>query len=460
MTDLAIRNATIVTSGSRFQADLGISDGKIVQIGRVADADRELDASGRLVLPGGVDVHVHLTPAEVAEGAFAWVDDFESGSRAAAAGGITTIGNMTFPRPGEDLLSALDRTQADASSMSLVDFILHPVLMEPSPENLAQIAELPLRGHTSLKIFMILSGFASDPLGFLKAMAEAGRAGVLTLVHCEDGCVISYLVEKLVRQGQGGTEHYSWSRPIYSEAVAVARAVAFCEASEAPIYLVHISSREALEEAHKARARGLPVFIETRPDYLHLTGELLEGPEGVLFTGNPPLRGHDDVEALWIALRNGEVQTCCTDHAPWNRADKLAATNVGDVPSGVADLDTMLPMLFSQGVLKHRLTLEQFADASSTNAAKLFGLYPAKGTVAVGSDADLVIWDPNAKRVITARDCFSRADYTIYEGWEIQGWPQYTISRGEVVYANGDITAKPGRGRLAPRQPFGALEGV
>jgi dihydropyrimidinase len=460
MTDLAIRNATIVTSGSRFQADLGISDGKIVQIGQVADADRVIDASGKLVLPGGVDAHVHLTPADVAEGTFTWVDDFESGSRAAAAGGITTIGNMTFPRPGEDLLSALDRTQANASAMSIVDFILHPVLMEPTPANLAQIGELAGRGHTSLKIFMILSGFASDPLAFLRAMAEAGKSGVLTLVHCEDGCVISFLVEKLVRQGKGGTDHYSWSRPIYSEAVAVARAVAFCEAAEAPIYLVHISSREALQEAHKARARGLPVFVETRPDYLHLTSQWLEGPEGVLYTGNPPLRERDDVEALWSALRTGDVQTCCTDHAPWNRADKLAATNVGDVPSGVADLDTMLPMLFSQGVLKHRLSLEQFVDASSTNAAKLFGLYPAKGTVAVGSDADLAIWDPNDTRVIKAQDCFSKADYTIYEGWEVKGWPQYTISRGEVIYENGKITAQPGRGRLAPRQSFGALEGV
>jgi dihydropyrimidinase len=338
--------------------------------------------------------------------------------------------------------------------------MLHPVLMEPTATNRGQISELARCGHTSIKIFMILSAFASDPLAFLEAMAEAGRCGLLTLVHCEDGCVISFLIENLVRQGKGAPEHYARSRPIYSESVAVARAVAFCEAAEAPIYLVHLSSRDALKEAHKARARGLPVFVETRPEYLHLTSERLDGPEGVLYTGNPPLRTPEDVEALWSALRIGDVQTCCTDHAPWNREHKLAATNVGNVPSGVAELDTMLPMLFSEGVLKRRLTLEQFVDVSATNAAKLFGLYPAKGTVAVGSDADLVIWDPQAKRRIRARDCFSNSNYTIYEGWESQGWPVFTISRGEVICADGAITAEPGRGRLVFRARFGALAGV
>jgi dihydropyrimidinase len=445
--DLVVKGGTVVTSGSRFAADVGIRDGKIVRLGDGLEGAELVDAANMLVLPGGVDMHVHLTPAEVAEGTFAWADDFLSGSRAAAAGGITTVGNMTFPRPGEGLLGALERTAVEAES--IVDFVLHPVLLDATEDAIAEVSLLPAHGHRSLKIFMVLTGFDANAEAFLRAMQEAGQAGVLTLVHCEDGCLVSYLAQKLVSEGRGHASNYPAARPVYTESVAVSRAVAFSEASGAPIYLVHISSRAALEVAHEARARGLPVYVETRPDYLHYTDEKLAGADAALYTGVPPLRSEDDRRALWAGLATGAVQTCCTDHAPWLRAQKLdPAVDVSNMPNGLAELDIMLPLLFSEGVVSGRLSLERFVEVTATNAARLFGLYPAKGTVAVGSDADLVVWDPQASTTIRAEDAFSKADYSIYEGWEVKGVPRYTISRGEVIFAEGEIRADPGRGRL------------
>jgi dihydropyrimidinase len=445
--DLVIRGGLVVTAASSTVADVGISDGEIAQIGGAMQGREVIAAEGKIVVPGGVDMHVHLTPAVVREGSFEWVDDFHSGSRAAAAGGITTLGNMTFPRPGESLVAALERTRREVAGLSIVDFVLHPVLAEASETNLGQIAALPAAGSATLKIFMILSGFAADPGGFIRAMREAAKAGILTMVHCEDGGIISFLVERLIEEGLGSPSNYAQTRPVYSEAAAVSRAIAFAEATGAPVYLVHVSSRQALEVAQRARSRGLPVFLETRPEYLHFTLDEVPPEDRLLFAGSPPLREADDREALWDALRTGEIQTCCSDHAPWQRSQKLAATELSRVLNGLAELDTMLPILFSEGVRRNRLSLSQFVNVTATNAARLFGLYPRKGEIAKGADADVVVWDPAARRTVRAKGCFSRCDYTIYEGWEVEGWPQYTISRGEVVFAEGRILGQPGRGK-------------
>lgn len=445
--DLVIRGGLVITGGSRSVTDVGISDGRIAQLGGAMDGREVIPAEGKIVVPGGVDMHVHLTPAVVQEGSFEWVDDFHSGSRAAAAGGVTTVGNMTFPRPGESLMAALERTRREAADLSILDFVLHPVLAEATETNIAQIAALPAAGAGSLKIFMVLSGFAANPGGFIRAMGEAAGAGVLTMVHCEDGGIIDFLVERMIKEGRGIPSNYASSRPAYSEAAAVSRAVAFAEATGAPVYLVHVSSGQALEVIRRARSRGLSVFVETRPEYLHFTLNELRVEDRLLFAGSPPLREADDREALWDALRSGEIQTCCSDHAPWHRSQKLGATDLSRVLNGLAELDTMLPILFSEGVVKKRLSLEQFVNVTATNAARLFGLYPRKGEIGVGGDADLVVWDPAARRTVRAEDCFSKCDYTIYEGWDVEGWPQYTISRGEIVFAEGRILAQPGRGK-------------
>ncbi len=458
--DLAVRRGRVVTAGSDCVADLGIQDGRIVQIGgKVEAAAREIDAANKLVLPGGIDMHVHLTPVEFLGGeVLRWVDDFTSGSRAAAAGGVTTIGNVSFPRPAERLLATVARVSEQATRESIVDFVLHPVLVEPSSANLSEIPKLAADGQPSLKIFMILGDFDARATDYLKALKLAGDNRMITLIHCEDACVINFLVEELIAAGRGDPTNYSKSRPIFAESAAVERAVAFCQASAAPIYIVHLSSAEALAATARARARGLPVYVETRPIYLVFTEKQFASADAGLYVGNPPLRGEGDVAALWAGLNTGQIQTCCTDHAPWTREQKLEpGLDIRTVRPGMADLEILMPLLFTEGVRGGRLSLQRFVEITSTNAAKLFGLFPSKGTIAVGSDADLVIWDPELTRTVRGEEMFSNAKFSLLENRELTGWPVYTISRGDIIYENGRVIADPGRGRLVRCGPAGTL---
>ena len=450
--DLVVRGGTVVTAGGAGRADVGVAGGKIVQLGGSLRGRREIDAAGALVLPGGIDMHVHLTQPEPPEpGVPGWADDFGSGSRAAIAGGITTVGNMTFPWAGQSLREALDRDLAAAADAA-VDYVLHPVLSDPSPAAVAEVPGLAADGHTSLKLFMVDPAFEEHADQALAAIAAAGRSGMLTLLHCEDGPLVRFAGQALVARGQGGLASWGPSRPDYAERAAVDRAAAICETTGAPVYIVHLSSALALASARRAQAAGLPVFVETRPVYLHLTGEVLAGPDGGKYIGSPPLREPADVAALWSGLADGTIHTLGSDHAPWLLADKTdPALDVTNARQGVADLETLLPMLFSAGVATGRLSLPRFVELTSTAAARLFGLYPRKGTIAVGSDADLVVLDPQARRVIDGRSMQSRAGYSVYDGMTVTGWPRYTVSRGEVVLDGGEVTAPPGRGQWLRR---------
>jgi dihydropyrimidinase len=254
--------------------------------------------------------------------------------------------------------------------------------------------------------------------------------------------------------GKGSLRYYPESRPVLSEVVATQRAVAFCEATGAPIYVVHLSSKRALDVCADAQARGLPVYVETRPLYLHLTRERFEEPDGAKYVGQPPLREQIDVDALWTGIQQGVLHTVCTDHAPWSLAAKLdPELSVAKLRPGVENLQTMVPMLYSEGVRTGRISLSRFIEVTSTNAAKLFGLFPQKGTIAVGSDADFVIFDPNLPRTIENSMLVSNVDYSVYEGWDVTGWPLITIRRGELVYRDGEIVGSPGSGRLLHRGP-------
>jgi dihydropyrimidinase len=452
--DLVVRGGTVVTADGRGAADVGVSEGRIAQLGGPMTGDRELDASGTFVLPGGLDMHVHFSavapePGDVSR----FVDDFESGSRAAIAGGVTTYGNMSFPDedvPGQTLRAAIARDEAAAAAQSVTDYVLHAGVFTAPPDLLDAVPELAARGHRSLKIVTL--AFDHDPAGLVKAVQLAGANGMLTLVHCEDDALIDFVTAELVESGRGGLAHYPGSRPDYTEAVAVDRAIAVCEATGAPICIVHLSSAAALESARRARARGLPVFVETRPFYLHLTADAHQGSEPGRFVGMPPLRSQGDVDALWRGLADGTIHTVASDHAPWFLADKVdPALDVRTCRKGIAEIETMLPMLFAAGVTSGRLSLERFVAVTATNAARLNGLYPRKGTIAVGADADLLVLDPRRTRTVDARQMQSRADYCVYDGVRVTGWPRFTVSRGEVVLADGEISARPGRGQLVPR---------
>lgn len=452
--DLVVRNGLVVTGSAESVVDIGITGGAIVQLGGPMTGATEIDATGKLVLPGGVDMHVHLSPVEIGASTQPWADDFVSGSRAAAAGGVTTIGNIGFPKPGERLVDLVERVGADGSRDSLVDFVVHPVLMEPDDSTAADIEQLAESGHTSVKIFMSIGDFDTQLRTFVEALDIAGRHGVLTMVHCEDACVIEHATADLLAAGRGDLSNYGDSHPELSERMAVNRIIALAEATGAPIYIVHLGSAAALAEARAARARGQRVYVETRPIYLYFTDEKFSGQDGPLFVGNPPLRGAGDQAALWAGLAAGHVDTCCTDHAAWTLADKLdPALTIATARPGMSELETLMPVLYSEGVRTGKLTLQRFVQVTSTNAAKLFGLFPQKGTIAVGSDADLVVWDPAARRPIVGADGMSRSGYSLYEGWDVTGAPEQTISRGEVIYSDGQVRGDAGRGRLLRRGP-------
>ncbi len=457
--DLVVRGGRVVTAAANGAAEVGIRDGKIAQIGGEMRGRREIDASGYYVFPGGVDIHVHLSQAARPEpGRELWVDDFFTGSQAAIAGGITTVGNMTFQWAGERLQDALDRDLEAARRDAAVDFVLHPVLTEPTARAIDEVARLPAQGHTSLKLFMSRDNFDAEIDMYLRAMRAAAATGLIILMHCEDGGLQRFLKALLAEEGRDSLKHYPDSRPAYTESVATERAIALAQATGAPIYVVHLSSAAALARCRAARAEGLRVYVETRPLYLYLTRERFEEPDGAKYTGAPPLREPADVRAIWAGLQNGEVQSVCTDHAPWTLRQKLdPSLTVATVRNGVADLETLMPMLFSEGVHTGRISLGRFVELTSTNVAKLFGLYPQKGTIAVGADADLVIWDPHLSRTVDGASMHSRAGYSVYDGRDVRGWPVYTISRGDVVLDGMRVTAEKGRGRWVRRGPTAPL---
>ena len=444
---LLIRGGRVANADGIRGADVLIDGERIVQLAASISAPsgvEVIDARGKLVLPGGIDPHTHLQPA--------FVDDLTSGSRAALAGGITTLGTFSAPRREESADAALDRMTALIQQQAIADFILHTNAGTPRVEFIPALAQLVARGQPSIKVFMVGADFGASLGAFVQLLEAARDAGVVTLVHCEDGALLAAAVRRLTTEGRTSLEHYGESRPVVAEAIATQQAAALCESTKAPMHVVHLSSARALDACRGARRQGLPFSVETRPLYLHLTDEMMKRPDAPLYIGQPPLRSRDDVEAMWSGLLDGSIDFLATDHAPWTKAQKLdPALTIARVRPGVSNLQHMLPMYYSEGVRTRRMALERFVATTSTNAAKRFGLYPRKGVIAEGSDADVVIWDPEQRGTVRGEDDLSNSDYSVYEGTQVTGWPVMTIRRGEVVATGTHVTGAPGSGRLVPR---------
>ena len=447
--EILIRGGEVVTVDGRRQADIRVVGETIAEVGadlapRSADAE-VIDAGGLLVLPGGIDPHVHVGGGRV--------DDYTSGSIAALAGGITTISGFSTVEAREMPLAAIEREAAFVRAQSIADVIIHPIITDPATANADTLAAQAAAGQTSIKIFMNREPFDRDVDGYIAAMEAARDAGLLVMMHAEDGAIIRTTAERMMAQGRGSLENFADSRPVAAEVAATQRAAALAEVTRAPVYLVHLSSERALEVAEDAARRDLPVYVETRPIYLHLTRELFAGPTPGLYIGQPALRTQQDQNALWAGLGRGAVHVVATDHVAYRREQKLdPAQTVANHRPGMSNLQVMLPMLYSEGVAAGRLTLEQFVAVSATNAAKLFGLYPRKGTIAVGADADLALWDPAATRPIRDEDMLSRSGYSTYAGTEVTGWPTLTMRRGEILYRDGEVSGTPGSGELLRRE--------
>jgi len=451
--DLVIRNGRVVTGSSDAVTDVGIREGVIVQLGGEMSGTTEIDVRDRYVLPGGIDAHVHLTAPGTGPDSWRWCDDFEVGTRAAAAGGITTVGNMSFPQPGEQMKAGLERDNADADANAIVDYFQHPVLLTPDDEGVSQIHELAEAGHPSIKIFMSFRRFDRYLDGYLRAMQAAADAGSVVLVHCEDPAIMHCCGHTLDEAGHTDASHFPKSRPVEAERIATERAVGYCATTGATTYVVHLSSQAALDACRNARARGLPVHVETRPIYLHLNEDRFSEPDGAKYAGAPPLRTDADRDALWAGITDGTVSTVCTDHAPWTLEEKLdPSLTASDLRHGMAELETLMPVLWSEGVATGRISVARFVEVTSTTAARLFGMYPRKGTIAPGSDADIVVWNPDEVRTIDGSTMHSNAGYSPYDGWQVTGWPELTISRGEIIARGTNVIGTPGRGQLAKRE--------
>jgi dihydropyrimidinase len=435
-----------VTARGSERADVAIDGGKIAKVGRVPGADRSIDATGLLVLPGVVDLHTHLATTPT----FTPLDGFETGSRAAIAGGVTTVLSMVYQEDGS-LRRGIERGLKDAES-SICDYAFHVVVTVPSAEAIAELPSLARDGHAGIKVFMVTKVFVERKSDYLALYAAAAKEGVLVAVHAEDYLLIERSTAALHLAGRTGAQHFPASRPVEAEVLALRAAIDNAAATGARTYFVHISSAAAFDEIRAAKAaRRAKVFAETRPLYLYLTRDVFARPEAPLYIGQPPLREKADVYAVWRALADGTCDTVGTDHYPHRRIAKLAPGLTFDkIPPGVANLETLLPMLYSEGVRKERLSIERLVDVLATTPARLAGLR-AKGEIAAGKDADIVLLDPMEKRTIRAQDMHSACDYDPYEGWEVTGWPRTVLLRGQIAYDRHEIRAAPGMGRFTAR---------
>jgi dihydropyrimidinase len=459
--DLVIRGGTVATAADVVRSDVGVAGGRVVALGErlAGGGSREIDATGRLVLPGGVDSHCHIEQPPV--GGVDNADTFASATASAAAGGTTTVICFSSQTKGGAVTEEL-RDYHRKAKRSLIDYGFHLIITDPSDAVLAELPPLIEEGHRSLKIFMTYDSSVLNDAEVLRVLAVARKHGAFVTVHAENHEAIRFLTEALVAAGLTAPKYHAWAKPMPVEREAVHRVIAFAELLDVPIQIFHVSGAEAAEEIHRAQRRGLKVFGETCPQYLVLTADDLDRPgfEGAKFLCSPAPRTAADQEALWGYIRTGVLGVVSSDHAPYRYDDPRGKKVRGEgapfsvVPNGVPGLATRLPVLFSEGVGKGRIDLSTFVAATATNPAKLFGLHPRKGTIAVGADADIAIWDPEKRVTITNAMLHHRVDYTIYEGMEVRGWPVATLSRGEVVVEDGAIRAEPGRGRFLPRGPY------
>jgi dihydropyrimidinase len=460
-----IQGGTIVTASDTYKADIGIANGRIVAIG--ADIEPHsahvFSARGQYVVPGAVDVHTHFATRLGANMDRVSVDDYESGSRAAAAGGVTSFINFAFQEKGKSLRHAVEREMAKAEGKAHVDYGLHIGITDADvPGVLEELGPLADEGFASVKVLMsvVVPGWTMPDAKLLMVLEAAAHERILVSVHAEDDALVRHLSSRLIESGARGVRYLPKGRPPESEELATARIITYGRLLGCPIYVVHLSCRRALDAVRKARSEGAEVYVETRPIYLYLDDSCYElsGTEGNRFVCFPPLRSKEDRQALWDGLRSGEIQTYATDHNAWLLAQKEnPELAFPDIPAGLPNVQTMLGMLFAEGVLKGRISLNQLVAVSSTNPAKLFGMWPKKGTIAIGADADMVFLDPEARVTITADRMESQSDYDPFDATEIVGWPVMTMSRGEVVFRDGQVTSRPGRGRLLQRSRYHPL---
>ena len=459
---ILIRNGRIVTAVDDYEADVYVEGEQIRMIGRdlPVQAERVMDARGRLVIPGGVDPHTHM---DMPVGTTTTSDDFETGTRAAAFGGTTTIIDFANPDPGQPTLEALDAWMEKARGRAVIDYGFHMTITDMPPERLPEMTRLAGMGITSFKLFMAYPGrLYLDDGSIYRVMRQAAEDGCMVTVHAENGIVIDEIVRRAIEEGHREPRFHALTRPTRMEGEAVHRAIAIAEVAGVPVYIVHVSCADALDEVRRARDRGVRAFAETCPQYLFLDQSCYDHEPALAarWVMTPALREKWNQEELWKGLRFGDLQTVATDHCPFlARGHKdLRLDSFTTIPNGAPGVENRMALVYTGGVVEGRLSLNQFVEVTSTAAARLFGLFPAKGTIAVGSDADLVIFDPERRETISVANPAThhmRVDYNAYEGITVQGHAETVIARGQVIVEDGRFTGRAGAGRFVPRARFG-----
>ncbi|WP_454736606.1 dihydropyrimidinase [Cupriavidus necator] len=456
--DLIIRNGTVVTASDTMQCDIGIAGGRIVQLGRdLGEAAQTIDASGKLVLPGGVDAHCHLD--QPMPDGLRMADDFRTGSVSAACGGTTTVIPFAAQEKGHSLRAAVNDYHQRADGKAVVDYAFHLIVADPTEAVLRdELPGLIREGYSSFKVYMTYDDLKLNDREILDVLSVARQEGALVMVHAENSDCIAWLTEKLEAAGNTAPRFHALARPMAIEREATHRAITFSELVDVPILIVHVSGKEAVEQIRWARNRGMKIFAETCPQYLFLTADDLDQPgyHGAKCVCSPPPRDRSNQEVIWDGLADGLFTVFSSDHAPFRYEDPQGKMPGGKevpfqyIPNGIPGLETRLPLLFSAGVNGGRISVNQFVALTSTNPAKLYGLHPRKGTIAIGADADLAIWDPQREVVIRNADLHHAVDYTPYEGLRVTGWPVTTLVRGKVVAHEGEVRAETGHGQFLP----------
>lgn len=459
--DLLIKGGKVINTTDSFQSDIGIKDGRIAAMGtNIGTAQNVIDASGLLVLPGGIEVHCHIE--QESSSGIMTSDDYYSGSVSAAFGGNTCFVPFAAQHRGQSLHDVLQTYHGRAEPKSVIDYSFHLIVSDPTDKVLDE--ELPAafeQGITSFKVFMTYDRLIVEDGQMLDILAVAKKHGALTMVHAENNAMVKWMSKRLIEKGYEAPKFHALSHPRAAESEAIYRAVQLANFIDTPLLIVHVSTEEGVRIIADARFKGQKIFGETCPQYLLLEAKQMDVPgiEGAKFCCSPPLRDKATQEKIWHALQNGTLQIYSSDHAPYkfDETGKLIAGPNPDftkIASGLPGIELRLPLLFSEGVNKGRITLHQFVAFSATNAAKIYGMENRKGSIAVGKDADIAIWDPNLKKVITHTDLHDNMDYTPYEGMEITGWPTVVIRRGEVIVEKDELKAERGSGEFIKRNPI------
>jgi dihydropyrimidinase len=445
--DCLIKNGVIITASDTYEADIRICNGKITEIGVNLESNesRAVDAAGMYVLPGAVDAHVHL---ELPVAGTVSADDYESGTRAAACGGVTTIFDFAQQTKGKGLLDDAREQVAKMSRKACIDFALHAAITDTSRITKESLLESAGFGITSFKMYMVYKDIMVTDGDLFDMLALSQETGMLMAVHAENPSIIDKRIQRFLREGKTGAWHHYESRPEFVEAEAIKRAVYLAKAAGAPLYIVHLACKEGLAEIRRARLEGQTIYAETCPQYLNFSNDVYKRPDGRNFVCSPPIKGLDSRDALWEGIIRGDISTVATDHCPFKSYEKdWGKDDFTKTPNGCMGTETMYSYMLS-AANKGRITFQRAVELCAANPARIFGIAPQKGAVTVGSDADLVLYDPNADYVVRQENMHSNTDYTIWEGCQIKGTVVMTISRGEIVFDHGKFTGAPGRGRF------------